>query len=146
GRSGATDLAGVNALVVVTSPENLAQGAERQSVLVIDSSATDAQADAVAKILRARYATALGDVTAVRRVPVSFTEKDGHIEVEANGVAALSVKALPDRACCKMPNLVWYEPLVPVTEREVGFTVEASSKVFTPWMDAGENTAFHGRF
>jgi hypothetical protein len=67
--------------------------------------------------------------------------------VDAPGYAKLVVKALPDRACCKMPHLVWYEPLVPLQDRRVGYTVEAKSQGadgFQPWTDAGENTAFYG--
>ena len=146
GRSGQLDLQGVKAVAIVTSPENLVAGAERRTVLVIDSAATEDQATMAAVELRNRYAKAFGTVVDVRRAPVSFTEKDGLMDIEAQGYAKLSVKALADRACCKMPDLVWYEPLVPVADRQVGFTVKAESKAFTPWMDAGENTAFHGTF
>jgi hypothetical protein len=146
GRSSDVDLAGVNAVAVVTSDENLSAGAPRRSVLIVDSAASAAQADAVAALFRSRYASTFGAVASVRRVPVRFAEKDGQIQVEAEGLAALNVKALPDRACCKMPNLVWYQPLVPVNDRQVGYTVEARSDVFAPWLDAGENTAFHGKF
>jgi hypothetical protein len=134
-------------VAVLTSDANLADtDAPRQSVLIVDEAATPAQATAVAALLRTRYAATFGTVASVRRAPVSFDEKDGQIEVQAEGMAALRVKALPDRACCKMPHLVWYQPLVPVDDRQVGYTVEARSGVFTPWLDAGENTAFHGKF
>jgi hypothetical protein len=147
GLASQVDVAGVKAVAVVTSPENLIDTkAERQSVLVVDSSATEAQANAVVAELRGRYAAALGHVTAVRRAPVTFTEKDGRIDVQAEGYASMSVQALPDRACCKMPHLVWYETLVPVTDRQVGYTANAESKVFTPWTDSGDNSAFHGIF
>lgn len=146
GGSGRLDLQGVKAVAMVTSLDNLMNGAERRTVLVIDSAATEDQAALAAGELRNRYAKAFGTVVDVRRAPISFTEKDGVVDVEAEGYAKLSVKALPDRACCKMPDLVWYEPLVPVADRQVGFTVKAESKAFTPWMDAGENTAFHGTF
>jgi hypothetical protein len=147
GRQGGVDLTGVNAVAVLTSDENLLDAqAPRRSVLIIDSAASEAQAAAVADRMRQRHTATLGNVVSVRRAPVHFTEKDGQIQVEAEGFASLSVKALADRACCKMPHLVWYQPLVPVTDRQVGYTVEARSDVFTSWQDAGENTAFHGRF
>jgi len=146
GRSEGVDLAGVNAVAVVTSADNLVNGAERRAILVIDSSATDTQAEAAAARLQARYATALGTNVEIKRAAVRFVEHDGVMDVEAEGYAKLTVKALADRACCKMPELVWYEPLVPLTDRQVGYTRRAESKAFTPWMDAGENTAFHGRF
>jgi hypothetical protein len=146
GHSGALDLQGVKAVAIVTSADNLVAGAERRTLLVIDSAASDEQAAGAAAELRGRYAKAFGDVVDVKRAPVSFTEKDGTLEVDAPGYATLSVHALADRACCKMPHLVWYEPLVPLADRQVGYTVKAESKAFTPWMDAGENTAFHGTF
>ena len=146
GRCGQLDLQGVKAVAIVTSSENLASAADRRTVLVIDAAATEDQATMAAVELRQRYAKAFGTVVDVRRAPVSFTEKDGRLDVEAEGYAKLSVQALADRACCKMPHLVWYEPLVPVADRQVGYTVKAESKAFTPWLDAGENTAFHGTF
>jgi hypothetical protein len=146
GRCGQLDLQGVEVVAIVTSKDNLSAGAERRTVLVIDSAATEEQATAAALELRTRYAKAFGTVTEVHRAPVSFTEKDGVMDIEAEGYAKLSVKALADRACCKMDALVWYEPLVPVADRQVGYTTRAEAKAFTPWMDAGENTAFHGRF
>jgi hypothetical protein len=146
GRSGALDLQGVKAVAMVTSAANLVDGAERRTILVIDSAASDEQAAAAAAELRNRYGKAFGTVVDVRRAPVSFSERDGRLEVEAEDYATLSVQALADRACCKMPHLVWYEPLVPVADRQVGYTVKAESKAFTPWLDAGENTAFHGTF
>jgi len=146
GHSGAADLQGVEVVAIVTSSDNLSAGAERRTVLVIDSAATEEQAAAAALELRTRYAKAFGTVTEVHRAPVRFVEKDGLMDIEAEGYAKLSVKALADRACCKMDALVWYQPLVPITDRQVGYTARAESKAFTPWMDAGENTAFHGRF
>lgn len=146
GRRGPLDLQGVKAVAMVTSPDNLIAGTDRRTILVIDSAATEDQATLAAVELGNRYGKAFGTIVDVRRAPVSFTEKDGLLEVEAEGYARLSVKALADRACCKMPHLVWYEPLVPVADRQVGFTIKAESKAFTPWMDAGENTAFHGTF
>ena len=146
GRCGQLDLQGVEVVAIVTSRDNLSAGSDRRTVLVIDSAATEEQAAAAALELRTRYAKAFGTVTEVHRAPVSFIEKDGAMEIEAEGYAKLSVKALADRACCKMDALIWYEPLVPVADKQVGYTTRAESKAFTPWMDAGENTAFHGTF
>ena len=147
GRSGDVDLAGVTAIAIVTSSDNLANALDdRRAILVIDSAATDAQAEAAAARLQQRYASAFGHVVEVKRAAIRFTEHDGTMDIEAEGYAKLSVKALADRACCKMDAFVWYQPLVPITDRQVGYTARAESKAFTPWMDAGENTAFHGRF
>jgi hypothetical protein len=80
---------------------------------------------------------------------VGFVEQDGHFEVTADGYASLSVRALPDAACCKMKHLVGYEPLLPLRERRVGYTLKAQSSGaggLTPWTDSGENSAFYGTF
>jgi hypothetical protein len=150
GEASGQALSGLAALAVLSAPENLAEpSTARRSFLVIDEAATDAQAAALADVLRSRYAAVLGDVVAVKRAPVRFTENGGRIEVSAGPYAALSVTPMPDRACCKMPHLVWYEPLVPLAERRVGYTTRAESSGgdrFSPWSDAGENTAFVGSF
>jgi hypothetical protein len=63
--------------------------------------------------------------------------------------AAINVEAMPNDLCCKMPNLVWYSPLVGLENRKVGYTSKAlySGKVVGhPWSRSGENSAFYGTF
>jgi hypothetical protein len=48
-----------------------------------------------------------------------------------------------------MPNLVWYSPLVPLSQRKVGYTVKAlyaGHTVGENWERDGENSAFYGNF
>ena len=62
--------------------------------------------------------------------------------IELKGVA------MPDRACCKMPNLVWYEPLVPLKQRVVGYTEVwrvREPRLGLEFQRAEENSAFLGR-
>jgi hypothetical protein len=142
-------LAGVRALAVVGADANLVDArAARRSELIIDSSATDAQAAALVEAFKSRYAGALGEVAVVRRAPVIFRHEASTYSVGTSSVA-LSVEAMPDNLCCRMPQLVWYEPLVPVAGRKVGYTRRATyagGAAGDAWDRAGENGAFYGGF
>jgi hypothetical protein len=143
------DLTGVRAMAAVTSDANLGQNSLRKTELVIDSSATDAQANAVAALLREKSAAHLGDIVTTRRAPVSFTHDAGQYSVKSEGYASISVTPMPNGECCKQPNLVWYSPLTPVEHRKVGFTKSAAYTAGTlgdPWRREGENSAFYGSF
>ena len=143
------DLTGVRVMAIVSADANLAEGnAARKSEIVIDSHASRAQALAVINALRSRYAASLGDVVAVRSAPISFERKGRTYAVVTND-AAINVEAMPNDLCCKMPNLVWYTPLVGLENRKVGYTSRAlySGKIVgEPWSRSGENSAFYGSF
>ena len=143
------NLAGVRALAVVSADANLVDSkAARRSELVVDSSATDAQAAALVKAFKSRYAAALGEVVSVRRAPVLFRHEGTAYSVGTSD-AALNVEAMPDNLCCRMPQLVWYAPLVPVGGRKVGYTRKATyagGPAGDSWERAGENGAFYGSF
>jgi len=144
------DLAGVRAMAAVTSDESLGnEHAARKVELIVDSGATDAQANAVASFLREKAADRLGTIVTTRRAPVTFEQKDHTYTVKSDGFASMSVTPMPDAACCKQPNLVWYTPLTPLDHRKVGFTQNAAYTAGTlgdPWQRAGENSAFYGEF
>ncbi|HEX8068939.1 MAG TPA: DUF1326 domain-containing protein [Pyrinomonadaceae bacterium] len=150
GRWQGVDLAGVRALAVVSADANLAAAdAPHRAEIVVDASASDAQADAFVAALRARYGTTLGRVLVVRRAPVSFTHETDAYAISTPNVAELTVRALPNRECCKMPHLVWYSPLVPLADRRVGFTAAArydGGAAGERWQQAGQNSAFYGSF
>ncbi len=143
-------LNGLNAIAAVVSDANLGEGdAQKRSVLYIDSAATTAQADALTAALKSRAASALGEVTAVKRVPITFKRVGENYRVAASGVTTLAVDALPNRECCKMPNSVWYGPFVPLTDRRVGFTVASGvteKSLDCNWSRSEENSAFYGAF
>jgi Protein of unknown function (DUF1326) len=143
------DLSGVRAMAIVTSDANLSEdNAARSSEIIIDSQASDAQAKALIDALRQKYAAALGNVVKVRSASISFEHKGRSYAVAADD-ASINVEAMPNDLCCKMPNLVWYTPLVGLENRKVGYTVKAtySGKVITsPWSRSGENSAFYGSF
>jgi hypothetical protein len=142
------DLAGVRALAIVSSDANLSDNAARQSEIIIDSRASHAQAVAMLNALKEKYAASLGKVVAVRQAPISF-ERNGRTYAVAADDAAINVEAMPNDLCCKMPNLVWYTPLVGLENRKVGYTSKAlysGHTVSDPWSRSGENSAFYGTF
>ncbi|MBV9924233.1 MAG: DUF1326 domain-containing protein [Acidobacteria bacterium] len=150
GRWGGVDLAGVRAVAVVESEANLNDpAAARRSVLVVDGNAGEAQAKAFARAVEKAYGAVLGRVEEVRRAPVGFSAEGKSFKVSAPGLAALEVEALPDDLCCRMPQMVWYAPLVAVEGRKVGYTRAASyagGAAGDAWQRTGENGAFYGTF
>jgi hypothetical protein len=143
------DLTGVRAAAAVTSDASLGDAdGKRSSELVIDSAATDAQAAAMTDLLKARCGSSLGTLLNIRRATVSFKHDAEHYEFAATGLASATVDAMPNHECCKQPELVWYSPLSPVTDRRVGFTQSAryEGKIAEPWQRSEENSAFYGAF
>ncbi len=143
-------LAGVRAMAVVTSEFNLGDSnTARKSELLVDSSASPAQVQAVAGLLRARSADQLGTIAAVRTGSISFADSGHHYAVSADGFGAMTVDPMPNDECCKQPNDVWFSPLNPVPNRKVGYTQVANYTAGTiaePWQRVDENSAFYGQF
>ncbi|HJT67984.1 MAG TPA: DUF1326 domain-containing protein [Pyrinomonadaceae bacterium] len=143
------DLSGVRAMAIITSDANLSENnAPRSSEIIIDSNASQAQSQALLNALKVKYAATLGNVVTVRNAPIKFDHSGRSYAVVADE-ATINVEAMPNDLCCKMPNLVWYSPLVGLENRKVGYTVKAtySGKVIaTPWSRSGENSAFYGNF
>jgi len=144
-----TRLQGVRAMAVVSSAANLADKAAHRSELIIDSAASDQQVRAMVDALKYTYAATLGDVVAIRRAPIEFNHAGKSYAVRAGDIAKLSVESMPNNECCKMPHQVWYEPLVPLQGRKVGYTKDAryaGGAVADSWQRADENSAFYGKF
>ncbi|HKU76528.1 MAG TPA: DUF1326 domain-containing protein [Pyrinomonadaceae bacterium] len=143
------DLTGVRVLAIVSSDANLAEtSTARQSEIIIDSGASRTQALAITNALTEKYAASLGKIVEVRTAPITF-ERSGRTYAVVTNEAAINVEAMPNDLCCKMPNLVWYAPLVGLENRKVGYTSKAlySGKVVgEPWSRSGENSAFYGTF
>ena len=144
-----TSLTGVRAIAVVSSDENLSnQGAARRSEVILDQSASHDQKVAILEALKSRYAATLGEIISVRSAPISFRHEGKSYEVNS-AEAAINVEAMPNDLCCKMPNLVWYDPLVQLGQRKVGYTVKAlysGHEMGDAWERDGENSAFYGSF
>jgi hypothetical protein len=143
------NLSGVRVLAIVSADANLSDGnAARQSEIIIDSNASRTQALAMVNALREKYAASLGKVVEVRSAPITF-ERNGRTYAVMTNEAAINVEAMPNDLCCRMPNLIWYTPLVGLENRKVGYTAKAlySGKVVgEPWSRSGENSAFYGTF
>ena len=143
------DLSGVRVLAIVSADANLGENnAARRSEIIIDSNASRTQALAMINALKEKYAASLGNVVEVRSAPIKF-ERNGRSYAVLTNEAAINVEAMPNDLCCKMPNLVWYTPLVGLENRKVGYTSKAlySGKVVgEPWSRSGENSAFYGTF
>ena len=143
------DLTGVRAMAIVSADANLSDtNGARQSEIVIDRSASRSQAMAILNAIKEKYATSLGKIVSVRIAPISF-DRTGRTYSVAADDAAINVEAMPNDLCCKMPNLVWYVPLVGLENRKVGYTTKAlysGTAVSDPWSRSGENSAFYGSF
>jgi hypothetical protein len=144
-----TDLAGLRAIAVVSSDENLDNAtAARRSEIILDASADHDQKVAILDALKARYAGTLGEFASVRSAPISF-KHEGKSYAVASAEASINVEAMPNDLCCKQPNLVWYNPLVQLGQRKVGYTLNAAysgHEVGGNWERSGENSAFYGSF
>lgn len=143
------DLSGVRVMAIVSADANLGEtNAARQSEIIIDSHASRTQALAMMNALNEKYAASLGKIVAIRTAPISF-ERNGRTYAVVTNEAAINVEAMPNDLCCKMPNLVWYAPLVGLENRKVGYTSKAlysGKTVGEPWSRSGENSAFYGTF
>jgi len=145
-----TNLAGVRVIAVVSGDTNLSQNeGTRRSEIVIDGVTSSAQLSAVVEALKSKYKETLGEVASVRQAPIKFEHKNKRFFVVSADFVELSVEALPNDECCKMPNLVWYAPFVELETRKVGYTEKASYAggiVGSAWQRGDENSAFYGRF
>lgn len=152
-RSGSWDgvsLKGISVMAAIRSEKNLKEEkAERRSVIYLDDKTTKEQEVALLSALKSRYKASLGEIVGVKRVPIVFKREKDNFFVESQGITKMVVKAMPNGECCKMPNQVWYEPLVTLKNRKVGYTEtsgirEKSLKV--NWSKEGENSAIYGTF
>jgi hypothetical protein len=143
------DLTGVRVMAIVSSDSNLGEkNAARQSEIVIDSNATRSQSLAILNAIKEKYAASLGNIVKVRNAPITFVREGKKFDVAADD-ATIIVEAMPNDLCCKMPNLVWYTPLVGLENRKVGYTINATysaNTVSDRWSQSGENSAFYGSF
>jgi len=143
------DLTGVRAIAVVSADDNVTNAlAGRRTELIIDKAASHDQTVAIVSAIKSRYADSLGQIVSVRSASVSFKHEE-KTYIVSSAEAAIEVEAMPNDLCCRMPNLVWYSPLVSLNQRKVGYTIKAlysGHAVGDTWERAGENSAFYGSF
>lgn len=144
------ELAGVRVVAIVSADSNLADnGLDRRSEIIIDRDASHAQAAAMLDALKTKYAVSLGRIVSVSSAPVKFQREGKAYYVSTTNLASMSIEAMPNDLCCKMPNLVWYAPLATLENRKVGYTKKAlyaGGAVGEPWQRSDENSAFYGSF
>ena len=143
------DLINVKAIAVVSADENLSDAqAQRRSEIIVDQSASHAQAVAMINAIKSRSAASLGEIVLVRSAPISFKHEGKSYQINSSEVG-IEVEAMPNDLCCRMPNLVWYDPLIPLLQRKVGYTIKAlyaGHAIGDSWQRGGENSAFYGNF
>jgi len=149
GKWNGVDLTGTRAIAVVSADDNLSNAqAGRRAELIMDKSASHEQTVAMLEAIKSRYAEALGQIVSVRTAPITFKHEGKTYQIDS-AEAAINVEAMPNDLCCRMPNLVWYSPLVSLDQRKVGYTIKAlytGHTVADNWERAGENSAFYGNF
>ena len=84
----------------------------------------------------------------MRTAPINFNHAGKSFDITAPEMG-LSVEAMPSDLCCRQPNLVWYNPLIQLGQRKVGYITRAfysGHDLADPWARADENSAFYGNF
>lgn len=144
------DLTGLRAMAAIHCDKSLGfENAKRRCEVIVDSSATDAQASAFTDLLKTKSGDVVGPIVSVRRADISFNHDDKGYQVSAKGVAEMNIEPMPDMECCKQPSMVWFNPLFTLDHRMVGYANIASyteGKIGDQWSRAGENDAFYGAF
>lgn len=138
------DLAGVELVAAVSSGANLAQGAPRRATLWVDAGGDAARARAAAAWLAAAHGAALGALD-VRTAEVAVELDGERYRVEVPGACRLEGGLLPDRACCSMPEAVWYGPVLPAAgELVVGHSEACRVEGPGAWTYQRQNNALVG--
>lgn len=143
------DLAGVRIVALVESTENLVE-AGVPHVSTVHVSATGDRATAALGWLLREHGAFLGEVRATHEgVGLSVDVAGERFTLALPDRVELAGDAMADRACCKMPFNVWYDPFQDLSARLVGradvFRVdddELGVKLSRP----DDNNVFFGRF
>ncbi len=126
---------------------NLGESAARRAALWIDAPG-EQEARAAEKYVRSLGV--LGDVVSVSLGPVEVARDGDAFRVGVPGRIALDGEALPDRACCIMPETRWYTTLAQTSSSVVGVPgrcwFQGGAGALAPWAFEDENSAYVGRF
>lgn len=148
GAHAGVDLAGVDLVAAISGVDNLADPrTDRKSIVYVSDRATPAQRGAAADLFRSLLGVRLGRVLAVEAVPLAAEFDGDHYRVDGGSLFRIEGALLPDRACCKMPLAVWYQPLSPLRAPIVGKNalVRFSDPRLGPvWERFDENTGLYG--
>jgi hypothetical protein len=148
------DLAGVEIAALVAAERNLAEPGPRRALVRVDAQLDAARARAALLWLATTRRGALGDVLEVELGPLEIAfEGDGYrvrgAQVPEGASFDLDGATLADRACCAMPQDVWYRPFEALEGRLVGLDARfraSSDGLGVRFARAGDNEAFTGSF
>lgn len=126
---------------------NLGESAARHAALWIDA---PGEQEARAAEEYVRSLGVLGEVVSVSLGPVEVERAGDAFRVGVQGLIELDGEALPDRACCTMPETRWYTTLAQTSSSVVGVagrcSFQGGAGALAPWAFEDENSAYVGRF
>ncbi len=142
-------LAGVDVVAVVRADDNLKLATTRRSVVYVPENSSEEVRAALLQVIEKQSHDQLGLIREVKPAKLSVAIGGETYAVNVDGVAELEGSLMADRACCSMPQSVWYEPLAKLDDRVVG-----KSDVFSfhdasfgaPFELHGNNDSFVGSF
>jgi len=143
------DLSGVAFAAAVASDQNLAEGGPRRSVLYLPEDLDARRTAALHALVLRELGDVLGTIERSARTSVVVRTDGERYVVQAGDELALEGLAMADRACCKMPLNVWYDPLAPVADEIVGESASfrlAAEELGPAFERKDENDAFLGTF
>jgi hypothetical protein len=126
GAFGGADLAGVAIAAVLRGERTLSAGAPpRRSALLISASATPQQRLAAESLIREWYGALIGQVLAVRAVPLEFELTGEAARVRAPGLLAIVMRKARAPEDVRPGAIKWYDPFIALSSFELGVTTEA---------------------
>ena len=159
GSHAGVDLAHTVVAVLVKADKNLVEpDAKRTSVVYVPNRLAPERERALLGWLRQEHGPRLGKITATRRADVRVKVEGDDFQLRVGEIqhctpptfwVNLQGSALAERACCKMPYNVWYEPFVPLQDRLVGMPgtfLVREPNLSLSWSRSQENNVFFGRF
>lgn len=151
-RIGNGDLAGLSVVAVILGEGNLQLGTHaRETILFVDSKATDAQRDELAEVFARRYTDLFGTVKKVESTNISFI-RDGvdHFQVVVPGQAQLVTRTMVttdhEPSC---DRVIWYKPFSNDATASLAETAGHSysgSDLRATWTIPNKRSAYVGSF
>jgi hypothetical protein len=120
----ATDLSGVKIAAAIRGDRTLSRpGAQRRSILVIDSGAAPAQRSAAEALMREEYGDLLGEVIAVHAASIEFRREAAGAVLRVGTLLSVEMRKARPVEDSLQGALLWYEPFIPLREATLGTTL-----------------------
>jgi hypothetical protein len=120
----ATDLSGIKIAAVIRGDRTLSRpGAQRRSILVIDSHATPAQRTATEALMREEYGDLLGEVIAVHSASIEFRREAAGAALRVGDLLHVEMRKARPVEDSLQGALLWYDPFIPLQEATLGTTL-----------------------